>query len=338
MKGLYIGIGTPGTTSLMRFKTLENIRPQIDWDLLNTDETFLAASRIHRSVAFRYKRGPVVRAINRSVQGAIRGTRYDVIWVDKAIYLSAETTQQLRTAGHLLIHFTPDCAFLANRSRHFDASMKLYDLLVTTKSFETAWYGRFVQPEQIHLTSQGFDPSIHRVCTRPEGREPALCFIGLFEPARGACVRKLLGAQLPVWVGGTGWSGFVGRNRSAGLEFLGDRVFADDYVAAYSNASIGLGFLSKKFPERHTTRTLEIPACGCLLATERTADTERFFSDEEVLFYDDIDQLIAHCKDALAFPETYRKMADAGRRRVTEGGFDYPSILERALIQAGVQP
>ena len=74
---------------------------------------------------------------------------------------------------------------------------------------------------------------------------------------------------------------FAGRNTTT--EFLARVVF--DRVAERLRAgelganAVGLGLLSKRFPERHTTRTFEIPACGALLATERTADTTRFFDE-----------------------------------------------------------
>ena len=70
----------------------------------------------------------------------IQHDHYDLIWVDKAIYLSSKTTQFLKSHTDCLIHYTPDPAFTYHQSRHFYESLSAYDFVVTTKSFEIDSY------------------------------------------------------------------------------------------------------------------------------------------------------------------------------------------------------
>ena len=89
--------------------------------------------------------------------------------------------------------------------------------------------------------------------------------------------------------------------------------------------------VSRRFPELHTTRTFEIPACGTALVTEKNRETRAFFADGEAIFYDDVDQLIEKVKHYRNNPGEVERIAENGRRRVHEDGYDYESILSELL-------
>lgn len=338
MKALYIGILTPGTTSRMRADTLSELLPGAEWTWVDTDQDFLRAARPLRSLAFRLKAGPVVGAINHRLADAIAGREYDLAWVDKGIYLWPATLAGLRGRGAKLVHFTPDTAFHANRSRHFVRSAGHYDLLVTTKSFELGQYHARVDPSRVLLTTQAYDARLHRAPTAGVSKRAAVCFIGRCEADREVCMRALLAAGVPVRLGGPGWESFMARHSGdPGLTYLGAGVFGTDYVTEYAAAAVGLGLLSKRFPELHTTRTFEIPACGTLLATERTADTSRFFDEDEALFFENYEDLGQRLAALLEQPEEIAASADRGHRRVLADGRDYASVLSGVLERLSIQ-
>jgi spore maturation protein CgeB len=89
--------------------------------------------------------------------------------------------------------------------------------------------------------------------------------------------------------------------------------------------------LSKKFQERHTTRTFEIPACGTALLTERNPETESFFSEEEVIFYHSVEEMVNKIKYYKKNPALLQKLTENGRQRVINDGRDYKSILQKLL-------
>ena len=119
------------------------------------------------------------------------------------------------------------------------------------------------------------------------------------------------------------------------LAFEGEEVFGDAYASLFSRAWIGLGLLTKRFPELHTTRTLEIPACGAVLATERTVDTSTMFADNEALFFDDYGSLANRVAKMLAGEDTsaLERIAAAGMKRVARDRRDYPGILAGILAK-----
>lgn len=337
VRALYIGIQTPGTTAQLRGETLKRILPQAIWSEVNTDSVFLKQPRWSRTLAFRLRTGPAVSAINQLVQNQITGDHYDLVWIDKAVYLWPETVRTIRSLTTTLIHYTPDTAFFANGSRFFNRSVKLYDRVVTTKSFEFEHYTQLVDPARLMLVTQSFDSNLHHQVAAFEEKRREVALIGLCEPDREACVAHLLGKGLAVRVGGKNWERFRSRHQNNPLfHFEGEAVFGERYVECLSKASIGLGLLTKRFPEKHTTRTFEIPACGTIVATVRNSETSSFFNNDEAVFYRDYQDLAEKADQLLRDPAKMQQMTIAGQQRIRQGGFSNEDVLFRVLEDCGI--
>jgi spore maturation protein CgeB len=95
--------------------------------------------------------------------------------------------------------------------------------------------------------------------------------------------------------------------------------------------------MSKKFPELHTTRTMEIPACGTILATQRTSETGRFYNDSEALFFDNFEDLSQKVNAIFSDPQKAQSLAEQGRRAVLRQPFSYPEIMANCLKQVGIE-
>jgi spore maturation protein CgeB len=340
MKAAYVGILTPGSTSRMRAEWLRKLTPDWQWDWLDTDVPLTNTARVAQSLAYRFQIGPAVDAINASVSRWIGDRSLDLAWIDKAVFLRPSTMRALRTRSTRLIHFTPDTAFHANKSRHFNATLGSFDLLVTTKSFEVAEYDRRGARDKVFLTTQGFDPLVHYPRQETGERSHEVAFVGLAEPSREEFVANILDKGISVRLAGAGWQSFVrARQDDSLLHFEGDALFGDSYSELLSKCWIGLGLLSKRFPELHTTRTFEIPACGAVLATERNSETTKFFDDDEALFFDDVSD-VAEKAGRLFASSTDTELAGIaakGRARVLKDRRDYPSILSGILADPRVR-
>jgi hypothetical protein len=329
---VYIGIRSPGTTSRLRSDALLRALTERCWTLIDTDVPFQAAWRPWRSLAFRLRAGPAVAAINRFVLDRLPTAPVELIWVDKGVCLWPETVQRLRSLSRRLVYYTPDTSFLHNWSRHFNRTLQLYDLVVTTKSLEVAEFHRRMDPDRLLLVTQTYDRQLHfpRCDFAAKRREAVL--IGLCEPAREACVRTLLEAGIPVRIGGRGWESFARTHQhNLLLHFEGDAVFGEHYAQTLSAASIGLGLVTQRFHELHTTRTLEIPACGTALATPRTSETQAMFADGEALFFDSYAELAHKINQLFANPGQLEQLSAAGRQRVLSEPWDNDSLIRKVL-------
>jgi len=334
LKILVVGIDRPGTTSHHRRLVLERLFPEAEVHRIDTDAPFARRARPSRSAAFRFRAGPAVTAVNRHVLAALSRLpeRFDLAWVDKAVYLTPSTTRRLRECSRRLVHYTPDTAFVGNRSRHYERSGALYDLHVTTKSFEEKHYRCAFPGTPMMLTTQGYHDDVHFPRAPFEEKADEVAFVGLAEPSRFEAVAALLEAGIPVRLAGKGWESFVERHGGSDrLRFAGEGLSGDEYADFLSGARFGLGLVSKRFPERHTTRTFEIPACGTALVTERNEETTDFFDEGEAVFHSTLPEMVERIGSLRSDPETLRRIGEAGRSRVVADGRSYDRILAGVL-------
>lgn len=316
----------------MRAQVLSDLLSHCLFEVIDTNLPFFQAPRLVRSVGFRFKKGPLIKKINSYILDGIKNEQYDLIWIDKGIFIDTTTIRALRKSAKRLVHFTPDMAFFANQSNLFNQSINYYDFVVTTKSCETEIYKSLVSEGKFIFTTQGFDKQIHRPFNSFEDKENAVCFIGLAEPHRIKMAQLLIDNNIVLNLGGKGWTKFIKRNKkNPNLRFLGEAIFKESYSKFISSSLFGLGLLSKRFPEKSTTRTFEIPACGTALLTEDNPEIRSFFEEEEVIFFNDSEELIEKIKYYQNHLDQLEKVTEKGLLKVTKGGFAYHSILKKIL-------
>ena len=293
MKVLYIGQYTNGTTSRMRAQTLQALIKTNTFKIIDTHVPFYNTHMLWRSFGFRYKMGPLINSINKYIVAALKEEAYDLIWVDKAVFVTHKTTALLRSRASKLVHFTPDPAFTFHKSKLFLKSLTYYNFLVTTKSYELEHYYKYIKTDKVLYATQGFDAKLHKPSKHPFSKKEGLVFIGHYEDQRAVVLEKLLQNDIKITLAGIKWNRFAKKHQNnPNLIYLGDGVYGEDYVKTLQKAKMAWGALSKWVPELHTTRTFEIPACGTALVTERNLETQSFFKDDEAIFYTNENDLI----------------------------------------------
>lgn len=333
MKVLYIGQYSTGTTSFMRCETLRRLLKKEHFEVIDIHQPFFKSHKVWRTLGFRYKKGPLIKKVNDYVLNEVEQAHYDLIWVDKAVYLTPQTTQWLKTRTAILVHFTPDPAFTFHQSKHFFKSLPLYDVVITTKSYELEHYKKATRAKVLYAT-QGFDKALHQPSEEPFDQKKGLAFIGHYEEAREKVLKRLLALNIPITLAGINWKAFAEKHKThAGLNYLGEGVYGQDYVKTLQKAKIAWGAISKWVPELHTTRTFEIPACGTALLTESNSETEQFFARDEAIFYKDTKELAERVSYYMEDAKALKTLTEKGTAAVYSKGFDYESILSNVLKQ-----
>ncbi|WP_185154416.1 glycosyltransferase [Fulvivirga sp. M361] len=314
----------------MRATAIREILNKARFRVIDTNAPYHKSNPVFRSIAFRYKTGPLIPKINSYVINNLGDESYDIIWVDKAVYISPKTTDILRSRTKLLIHFTPDPAFTFHKSSLFYLSLPKYDYAITTKSYELDFYHKHLDKDKVYFMYQGYDPQVHQNSVQFKDRDLSIVFIGHAEHERFQMMQTLLNNQFHIRLAGRNWSKFAKKNKHVKhLDFRGEGLYGPGYVSALNNSKYSWGALSKWVPEKHTTRTFEIPACGSALISERTTEIQDIFSDDEVIFYSNLDDLQEKIRWYNTHPDELEKLAGLGYSKVVSAGLDYRSQIEK---------
>lgn len=326
----------PGCTTRMRGEYLQQLLQPEKFMVVDTDVPIYGTNRLFRSFGWRYYRGPLISHVNQYIKEQTKNEAgFDLVWVDKGVFIEPAVLASLKKTGTLLVHFTPDTAFTSNRSHLFNGALDLYDYCITTKSFELDMYAEAGARRVLYCT-QGYDPALHRPWNGYQEKS-GLVFIGQNEPWREEVIARLLESGAAIKLAGAGWEGFVkSRGKNDLLTYLGKGLFHEAYARTVSGSLMGIGLLSKRFPELHTTRTFEIPACGTALLAEDNAETRTFYTDEEVIFFKDLKEMTEKVTYYLAHRAALQQLTEKGTRRVQAGEHDYPGILRNLLTQMGI--
>jgi spore maturation protein CgeB len=325
MKLLYIGQCDWGSTSRMRYEKVQ-LYFNTAVDLINLTPIIEKTPKILRSLGWRLKIGPLIKNINNAIITEVRNNNYDIIWVDKGVFILPFCAGILRNKTKFFIHSTPDPAFLYHGSRLFEKSLKFYDICVTTKSFETEIY-RAKGVKNCYYLTQGFDKTIHFPRVEFETKKYDICFIGHREKNREELIQLLLDNDIEVVLAGIKWENFVKKNKQKKLKYFGNHVSGHDYARLISDSKLGLGLLSKWIPEKHTTRTFEIPACGTCLVTEKNDEIDSFFSDIECIKFINHKDCVQKINSILKQLDLLKAITNLGFERVVQDRRDYESQI-----------
>ena len=333
---LFIGPYSKGSTSIMRVNYIIAALKPNQTKLIDVEVPFFETNRIFRSMGSRWKIGPLMRAVSNYVRKQINPLeKYELVWVDKGVYVSPDIIEELRAKTIFLIHYTPDPAFTFHRSRYFFKAVQYYDFCITTKSFEMEAYNKAGAQKMIYCT-QGYDKAIHHPYYSFNEKDKDVTFVGHYETYRGKVVKCLLDAGIQVHIVGFKWKRFCNKYKAySNLHFHGDGIFGEDYAKFISSSYISLGLVSKWIPELHTTRTMEIPACGTLLVTELNNETIELFEKDEAVFYEDIDELTQKISSLLEDKYAIEEYIIKANKRLAISKYDYESIVFDILTKMG---
>jgi spore maturation protein CgeB len=221
-----------------------------------------------------------------------------------------------------------------NHSRQFLEQLPFYDIFFTTKSYNVSELKALGCPD-VRYVHNHFDPHTHRPMTLTAQERVRLGgpvgFVGTYEADRAISLGHLAANGIQPRIYGNDW---VGRRRvkRLGLRPEGKAPVADDYARTICAFDINLSFLRKMNRDRQTARSIEIPACGQFMMTERTDEHEALFDDRhEAVFFGSNDELLDLVRYYAKRPDECRRIGLAGRERCIRSGYSHQHGLARML-------
>jgi spore maturation protein CgeB len=137
--------------------------------------------------------------------------------------------------------------------------------------------------------------------------------------------------QLPVVISGPRWRKFLPP------EFVA-RYVSHDYLAdsgyreAIWQSRVNLGFVTQLNEEDIGHKSMEIAACQGFLLTLRTAGHQAAFDeDREAVFFSSVEECAEKCRFYLDRPALREGIAQRGRDRAVQSGYDNDTQLAKVL-------
>lgn len=282
--------------------------------------------------------------VQRALVDAAQSWVPDLIWIEKGNAIRPETLRRLRHVAPraVLASFSPDDMFVRhNRSVYYAWSLKHYDIVFTTKSYNAA-PGELpaLGAARVVFVDNFYDDRHHpiEVTAEDRGRLGAdVSFIGTFERDRFDSMLFLAKNGVKVRVWGNGWEAKIGLHPDLAVEGKPVMNTATElaYTKSICSTRINLAFLRKINRDQQTDRSVVIPACGGFLLGERTAEHRRLFEEgTEAEFFASDEELLAKARYYLEHEERRAAIAAAGRRRCLDSGYSLKEKLRLMLRDA----
>ncbi len=276
---------------------------------------------------------------NKTIKKLVQENEYDVIWIDKGNTIHPKTLLFIKkeNPNAVIVSYTADnMVERHNQSYNFLKCVPLYNYHITTKSYIIDDL-KSLGAQNVIFTNQSFESTFHypRKLSISDQLNLAadIGFVGTWEKERSDSIEYLAKHGLSVRVFGTGnWLKLKGKYPNLTIE---DKIlYGEEYAKSFKAFKISLCFLRKINLDKHTSRTMEIPACGGFMIAERTDEHKMLFEEnKEAVYFSSNEELLAQCRYYLDNDEERKHIAQAGTLRCKTSGYSNIDAVNKILKQ-----
>ena len=344
MRILHVASCHPNGTPPWRAAAMRRLgHTVVDLDL---DPLLGRPSRLAAALRIRTLMGPAVAAVNRRLIEAATRERFDLVWLDKPVWVRPATVRRLRATGAAVVSYMPDNPFGPRGDpgwRLFRAAVSEYSAhVVANPAGIPAW--RAAGAAQVLLMPVPYEPAVH--FPPPAGwddarRDADVGFVGSPHDRRADFLRALRrdhDITVRVWGEPAAWRRAFDAGEMATF-YAGGSVYNDAYRETIWRTRINLGFVARDNRDSFAQRWFEIAGSGGFLLAERTdrsADT--FVDGREAVFFDDVAECAGLIRRWLADPAGRESVARAGHARAVASGYDNDARLRAVFAALGAGP
>lgn len=335
MRILNVASLSPEGVARHRIDSMRRLGHQVE--VLDTDEYTGTGSRIARWLRYRTLIGPTIRRFNRRLAALAEAGNFDLIWLDKPVYVWPETVRALRRTGAFAVSYNPDNPYGSRRDlgwRLFLKCLPEFDLHVVPRPSNVSEY-RDAGAAQVLVMPFSFEPA--QQFPPPAGWSDAdrsfdVGFVGTPYDDRADFIRELWRRHhIMARIRGPRWEHALTADEQK-LFCEGGAVYGDGYREAIWRTKINLGFVTRANRDTYAHRWFEITGCGGFLLAERTEDGLQTFDDrKEAVFFNGVDECAELIRRYLPDVEARMRIARAGHARAVASGYDNDSRLQRVF-------
>ncbi|HEY9138456.1 MAG TPA: glycosyltransferase [Terriglobus sp.] len=300
---------------------------------------YRSASPLLRKLEFRAQIGPMVSRLNADILTAAERFKPEVVWADKLLWMRPNTLDRLRAMGIATVSYMIDNFFGPRRDpgwRLYAKTIPFYDLHCTQRDTNMKSY-REAGARDVIKVQTAFEPTLQFPSDPPHTdaqRNRGVSFIGTSYDQRAQTMLRLHADGVPVVVSGgpQHWRGPLGSMFDT--LYREGELFRQQYREAIWRSKINLSFLTHSNQDEFVHKSFEIAACGGFLLAERSAGhLERFVEDEEAVFFEGYDELLAKIRRYLPDEAARNRIALAGMKRAWSSGYDNDTQVRKIVVR-----
>jgi hypothetical protein len=310
-------VGTTGAGLANGFRADGWAVHEIDWRAFFTETASIAGRLVGRAI-----RPLMIKAYNEAILTAIEQVKPRAFVTVKGMYIRSDTLQRLAQMGIATVNYYPDF--------HFDypgfdpATLILYSLVVTAKSFQVGFLGQLVGAPPVTFVHHGYCEHVHFPRTSTVHEQDYLadvCYVGNYSPSKEGWLRAIVCRVPGIRFRIIGWRWEHARDVALKRSAIGHGLWGDFYACAVQHSRINIAVHGdRREPEGWqdlvSTRTFEIPACkGFMLHVDNSEVRELFEAGQEIDIFASEDELIEKIDYYLGMPELRREMIERAYRR-----------------------
>ncbi|MDB4988121.1 MAG: hypothetical protein JWN04_3299 [Myxococcaceae bacterium] len=329
-----------GSSGRQRLGALRSLGHEVrEFQLNDFDERGFWETRLRERLVRRapFRRRDETR-LGRAFVAAIEDQQPDVVWVEKALLLTAPWIRAAKKSSPnaVFVCFQDDDPF-GLRARemptwsNFKAAISSFDVHFVKREPNVAEFKSLGARHFLLFTHGVYDHMFHPSADPSARRNHDLVFVGTPLDHRVATIDHLIKTHgLPLEVFGNGW--YKARSWLSNRERFQPEVVEESYGELLRDTKIALGFVSSSNRDEYSMRTFEIPACGALLLAERTPAHQSLFEEgREAEFFQDANECAEKCAYYLSHEAERARIAAAGCVKVLRAEHSLEFRMQDAL-------
>jgi len=275
--------------------------------------------------------------LNKDILKVVEEHNPEIIFIVKGLSVYPGTLKKIRMRNKdsILVSWSLDDMYARhNRSFYYTQGLKYYDHVFTTKSYNVEEL-KSLGARNVSFLYQAYSRYRHLNetldVTEPTKRD--ISFVGYADEIRFRTILFLADNGVKVELAGGTWEKF----KSDGHENISIHardLLGEEYSDFIRTSKINLGFLRKINRDLHTSRSVEIPACGGFLLAERTSEHDELFEDKvEAVFFDDDQDLLRLVRHYLSDDKQRDLIRMRGLKRCHDSDYSYDKMVDIMLLK-----
>lgn len=300
-------------------------------------ESNSAIIKLIKRVEAKFRTGPSVYMLNRSLLKKVLTIRPDLVFIYQGVFCSKKTIKTIRNTGAIVFGYCNDDPFSHITPKYYWRkylkSCTEYSHIFSYRVKNIEDYRQRYQIDTELLRSYYLKNRNYKMEKSDDKYRCDVLFVGHFEnDGRDDALVKIAEMGYTLKIFGEGWQRSVLYNKLKAIMEGEIQQLREDYNKAINSCKIALVFLSKRNNDTYTRRCFEIPVTGTFMLSEYSQDlTTLFTPDRETVYFKSSEEMISKVEYYLKHEDERKIIAANGYSRVIHDGHEIADRVKQIV-------